>query len=150
VATVDKPSPYTPRMRCRALVILAAVCTSTVVLAQTGTPSIWVFRIYQAGTTTQVGIPVTVTAANVPCDLAPVTGMSNVNPNRWRFTDPARPLRQCEYPDSTRLGALSDGSYEGTITAGNVDGSSAETARIPFVRRRLNPPAVPTGGQIIQ
>lgn len=130
-------------------VVLLLALYAAPVSAQTGAPTSYIFRIYQSGSNTVIGGLLSVPAANIPCDLAPETG-SNINPVRWRFVDPARPTRECEFPDAARLTALSDGNYEGTAAAANADGTSAETARVPFVRRRPNPPSVPTGLKVIQ
>lgn len=131
----------------RVLLTGLMVLVAVPVMAQTGTPTSYTFRVYQSGTL--VGQPLTVQATQVLCDLAPATG-TNTNPTRWRWVDPARTGRECELPDATRLAALPDGDYNGTIAAANADGSSAETTAIPFVRRRPNPPSVPTGAKVIQ
>lgn len=110
--------------------------------AQTGTPTSWTLRIYQAGQATAQAI--TVTAAQVQCNQTSPTALGTENPTRWIWNDVANAGKVCIYAD-TRLAALADGSYEGTASASNADGSSAETARVPFTRRRPNPPAVPTG-----
>ena len=111
-------------------------------------PVSYTVTVYVAGAQSPLGTPLTVQASQVPCDLPPAVGFSNINPDRWRWVDPARPGRECELPDAARLGALQDGNYEGTILA-TADNASAPTARVPFVRRRPQTPAVPTGLKII-
>lgn len=123
------------------LVILGLVATAA--YGQTGVPTSWTLRIYQAGTL--VGAPVTVTTAQVQCNQPPPAATSNVNPRLWFWNDVANAGRVCLYDDGPRFAALADGTYDGTATATNADGTSAETAPVPFVRRRPNPPAVPTG-----
>lgn len=124
------------------------VMVAVPVLAQTGVPTSYTFKIFPAGSTTPVSTS-TVPAANIQCDLAPSSG-STLNPTRWRWNDLARTGRQCELQDATRLAALPDGLYNGTIAASNADGVLGESPLLPFERRRPNPPAVPTGGMIIQ
>lgn len=135
-------------MRCRlpilSIVVLCLLALSAVAVhAQTGTPTSYVLRVYAAGGA-QVGAAVTVAASQVSCNQPTATG-SNLNPTRWRWNDPVNVGRDCVFDDASRLTALPDGNYEGTAAAANADGTSAETARVPFVRRRPNPPAVPTG-----
>lgn len=124
------------------LVSLGIVLMSAGLWAQTGTATSYVLKVYQAGS--QTATSVTVPSSAVQCNQARITG-SNVNPSKWRWDDPLNAGRDCVFDDTARLQALADGSYEGTATAVNADGASAETARVPFVRRRPNPPAVLTG-----
>lgn len=131
----------------RALLTGLMVLVASVALAQTAQPTSYTFRVRDAQGVL-VGPPLTVQATQVLCDLAPAVGFTNVNPDRWRWVDPARPTRECELPDAARLAALPDGDYSGTITA-NADLPSAETTPIPFVRRRPQTPGVPTGGKVI-
>ena len=136
---------------CRWLVVVFCLCLSVPAYAQTVTlPSAIVLRVYPAGSTVPIGGPMSLPAANALCDLAPATTGTNINPTRWRWTDPARPPRECEFPDAARLDNLSDGSYVGTIQFTFADGtSSVEHAPVPFERRRPLPKAVPTGLRII-
>jgi hypothetical protein len=129
-------------MRTAALVLLAFGLSVVPVSAQTGAPTSWVLRIYVQGSATPLST-FTVSVSQVACNQAAATGSSE-NPTTWRWDDIANAGRQCAYSDS-RFSGLPDGSYEGTAQALNADGSSAETARVPFTRRRSNPPAVPTG-----
>lgn len=112
-------------------------------LAQTGTPTSWTLRVYQGATV--IGSPTVVTTAQVQCNQTPPATTNNQNPTRWVWNDITNAGKVCIFDDAARLTGLGDGSYEGTASAANADGSSAETARIPFSRLRPNPPAVPTG-----
>jgi hypothetical protein len=118
------------------LVLLAASLAS----AQ-GAPTSWNLRIY--GNSTGTGTVINVTAAQVTCGQTRPATTSNLNPTKWLWADPANGTLDCTFTDS-RLLNMPDGDHEGTITAVNADGSSGETVRVPFVRRRPNPPAVPT------
>lgn len=128
--------------------LLAFGLVSATAMAQTGTPTSWNLRIYAAGGATAQST-VSVTTAQVQCGQVKATG-STTNPTIWRWDDPADAAKDCVFSDATRLTALADGSYEGTAQAVNADGSSAESARSPFTRRRPNPPAVPTGVRVSQ
>lgn len=129
-----------------ALCVLASLSLS----AQTGVPASYVLRVYAQGSTTPT-TTLSVPVSQISCNQATVPGVGGVeNPSAWRWTDPAAPGRDCVYQDTARFAALPDGAYEGTISAVNAAGSSAETARIPFTRARPNPPAVPTGARITQ
>ena len=119
------------------------------VYAQTGVPTSWTLRIYQPGSATALNT-LAVPVASVTCNQAPVSSTPPAtNPTTWRWDDPATAGRDCVYADTTRLIALADGNYEGTAVASNADGVSAESARVPFVRRRANPPGVPMGLRLI-
>lgn len=126
-----------------ALLMLSA----TPALAQTGTPTNYILRVYNGTSTTLVGTPLTIPASAVLCNQVKVTATPpTLNPTEWRWNDPANPTtRDCVFNDATRLTALADGAYEGTASASNADGESAESNRFPFVRRRPNPPAAPSG-----
>ena len=130
----------------RVLLTCAFLLASIPIFAQTGIPTSYTLRIYAAGSATATTL--TVPVSQIQCNLAPATG-SNLNPTKWRWTDPANTGRECEYADAARLTALADGNYEGTASASNADGTSAEGARVPFVRRRPTPPGVPTGLSLI-
>jgi hypothetical protein len=125
------------------LAVLGLLVSGIGLAAQSGQPTAYVLKIYPAGSSAATST-VTVPVASVQCNQAVVTG-STVNPTKWRFNDPNSAGRDCVYDDATRLQGLADGNYEATAAASNADGLSAETARVPFVRRRPNPPAVPTG-----
>lgn len=131
-----------------ALITVAMVAFTAPALAQTGVPTNWNLRTYAAGASAPLST-ITVTTAQVQCGQAKATG-ATTNPTVWRWDDPADVTKDCVFTDATRLTALADGSYEGTAQAVNADGSSAESARVPFTRRRPNPPAVPSGLRIIQ
>lgn len=121
------------------LLLLYAVPAS----AQTGTPTSWNLHRYIAGSSTKLD-SITVTTAQVQCGQVKAGGGA-LNVQFWRWDDPADTTKDCVYNDASRFNALPDGNYEGTAQASNADGSSAETARVPFTRRRPNPPPAPTG-----
>jgi hypothetical protein len=134
-------------MRRTALVLLVLVWPGAAA-AQTGVPTSWTLTVFVAGATTAQStlvVPVTTVACN---QAAPAAG-TNLNPTRWIWDDPALAGRVCIYGDATRFAALVDGNYEGTASASNADGTSVETTRVPFVRRRPNLPGAPTGLRII-
>ena len=128
----------------RGLFAILCLLYAVPVFAQTGIPTQYVFVIYQGQAPVSTA---TVQKTQLTCGLPKSTGGST-NPTKWRFDDPANPATDCVYDDTTRLMGLPDGNYEGTARAVNADGSSPETARVPFVRRRPNPPGVPTGLRI--
>jgi hypothetical protein len=131
----------------RLVFVFASVLFAVSAFAQTGTPTSWNLRLYTAGGAQLNAI--SVTTAQASCNQ-PVPTASGINPTKWWWGDPVNSGRACLYDDATRLLALADGNYEGAAQAVNADGSSAETARVPFTRRRPNPPAVPTGGLFTQ
>lgn len=116
-------------------------------LAQTGTPTSYVLRVYVQGAALPIAPAATIPVASFQCGQPKATG-STVNPTKWRINDPANATLDCVLDDTARLNGLSDGNYEGTLAAANADGTSAETARAPFSRRRPNPPAVPSNLRI--
>jgi hypothetical protein len=131
----------------RRVLLAAALCLyAAPALAQTGIPASYTLRIYTDGTP-QVSA-LTVSLAQITCNLAtsPGTGTEPAeNPTLWVWDDPVNAGKFCSFNDGARLSALPNGNYHGTATAENADGSSAETASVPFSRRRPNPPAAPTG-----
>jgi hypothetical protein len=135
----------------RRVLLAAALCLyAAPALAQTGIPASYTLRIYTDGTP-QVSA-LTVSLAQITCNLAtsPGTGTEPAeNPTLWIWDDPVNAGKLCAFTDS-RFSALPNGNYHGTATAENADGSSAETASVPFTRRRPNPPAVPTGLRVIK
>jgi hypothetical protein len=135
-------------MRSALLTLALCACMLTSLSAQTGVPTAWVLRVYAAGAATALS-SITVATSQVACNApVPPTG-STVNPTTWIWDDVVNVGMTCSYVD-TRLPGLPDGSFEGTAQALNADGSSAETARVPFSRRRANPPAVPGTLRIIR
>lgn len=89
---------------------------------------------------------------DVVCNqAAPAAGASTVNPTRIVFADINNAGRVCIYTTAggAQLRSLPvGGNYEGTLTAVNAAGSSAESARAGF--SRLGPPVVPTALGFIQ
>jgi hypothetical protein len=125
------------------LVSVCLVMMGAVHAEAQGAPTAYVLAIYQAGSSTPTS-SATVAKSAMTCGQPKATGVST-NPTKWRIDDPANAALDCVYDDTVRLQALADGSYEASAKASNADGTSAETARVPFVRRRPNPPGVPTG-----
>jgi hypothetical protein len=132
----------------RRLCVTVLFCLLPVALSAQGIAS-YNLRVYPAGSataTTSLNVPV----ASISCNQAPVAGVNVENPTTWRWSDPTNAGRDCVFTDAARFTALPDGSFEGTVQALNADGPSAETARVPFTRRRPAPPAVPTNPRITQ
>jgi hypothetical protein len=109
----------------------------------------WTARAYQSGSSTPVAaLPIPVTAAI--CDQAPdpqPPPVAPLNPSHVEWDDPDRPGRMCSYHDPQGnvplFSGLAPGLYDFTLTASNIGGEGAESARVPF-RAGLPPPA-PTG-----
>jgi hypothetical protein len=127
------------------LFALAFVLYAVPVLAQTGIPTAWTLKVYNAGTSISP-YAVTVPIAQVTCNQATAPGAGSGENTIWSWDDPVNAGKFCSYVVGTS--SLPDGNYEGTAVASNADGVSAESARIPFTRRRPNPPAAPTGLRI--
>src|SRR5688572_404970 len=91
-------------------VLLLAICLlyAAPALAQTGTPTSYVLRVYAQGAATPA-TTVSVPVANVACNQ-PVTAGASTNPTKWRWNDPNSAGRDCVFDDSTRLLALADGT----------------------------------------
>jgi hypothetical protein len=134
----------------RLTLTLAVLLYAAPVLAQTGAPTSWTLRVYAPGGQSALST-LSVTAAQVACNQPFVSSTAPVtNPTLWAWDDPFTSGRECRYDDATRLTALPDGAYEATAQAINSDGTSPETARVPFIRRRPNPPPAPTGLRFIR
>lgn len=104
----------------------------------------WPLRIYNTGAPSPLSTT-DLLAANVVCNQVDPGGTA-VNPNKVVFDDVSNAGKVCIWTDPG-TGPLSTvpigGSYEATLAAVNVGGSSAESARVPFTRP--GPPSVPTG-----
>ena len=124
------------------VLMLALVCVSSVpVFAQAPT---YELKIYAVGATSpQQSYPL----GGVQCNQPPPTVVSNVNPSRVAWDDPANAGRKCIFTEGP-LGPIFSrpvGDYEGTVTVTTDAGTSLESARAPFfVKAR---PAVLTGVQ---
>lgn len=130
------------------LFVVVSLLLTVPAYAQTGAPTSWTLRTFIGSTQTTVDGVLPIPLQAVTCDLAPEAGVDNVvNPKRIGFDDPARPGRQCQANVEAYVAALPDGTgYTFEITAVNADGATVGLARSnPFVRRRPNPPAAPTG-----
>jgi hypothetical protein len=138
-------------MRRALLAVALCLLYAAPAVAQAGIPTSYTLRIYTDGTPLVQAL--TVAMSQVSCNLAssPGTGTEPAeNPTLWIWDDPVNAGKLCAFNDSARMSALPNGNYHGTATAENADGSSAETASVPFTRRRLNPPGVPTGLRVIK
>ena len=84
-------------------------------------------------------------AAAVSCNQVTPTNTNTVNPTRMYWDDPANVGKVCIYTPAAGAPLLSlpVGSFEGTLTANNAAGPSAESARVPF--SKLAVPPVLTG-----
>lgn len=130
-------------------IVLTLACLLLPSLAQAQTITSWQLRIYNVGAPAPISAPTDLLAANVVCNQAPPPATaSTVNPTRVVFDDPAVTGKVCQWTDagtgplaSMPFGAL---TYEATVTAVNVAGSSPESVRASFTRPGL-PPGVPTG-----
>jgi hypothetical protein len=131
-----------------ALLALLALPT----LAQAQTIDKWTFRVYLAGAAAPQQPPLDLLAANVVCNQAPPTTTSTVNPNKVVFDDIVTVGRVCIWtdPGTGPLFAVPfGGTYEGTLTATNIAGTSAETPRVPFSRPGFAP-IVPSGLRLLR
>lgn len=128
------------------LVILLGVL-SRPAFAQTTTS--YILKYYNAGAPSPVQTE-TIQAASAVCNQVLPTIVGNVNPNKAIWNDPVNTGKFCIYTEATGgpLFSLPVGSYEGTLTATNVVGNSAESARVSFVEGAV--PAAPTGLRIVQ
>jgi len=127
----------------RLLLGCLAVLMAGPVSGQNVTPTSYTLRVYAQGATTAT-TTLSVPYAQWLCNQPPVNG-STLNPTAWFLDDIKLPGKLCLYSDAARFQALPDGAYEATVSAVNADGSSAETSRYLFTRRRATPPDVPTG-----
>lgn len=106
----------------------------------------WPLKVYVAG----FPIPLSTTVLTVPgvqCNQPlPPPGVP-VNPNTVIWTDPTNVGKACMWTDSG-LGPLFivafGGSYEATLAATNIAGTSPDSARVSFTRPGVAPSA-PTG-----
>ena len=127
----------------RLLCVMFCLCLRVPAYAQTPAAS-FDLTIYPATGPAQTR---TVAEAAVLCAQPAPTG-TTVNPNAWFWPDPARANQWCKVDDATRLTALADGTYEGTVTAISATGVKApeSSPRAPFTRARpVPPPAAVTG-----
>lgn len=124
---------------------LLLLCTAVPAMAQVPAAASYDLNIYAAGGTT----PQTrnVLAASVVCNTtAPVP--TTLNPLIWYWKNASG--LWCRVDDATRLTALADGSYEGTVIPVNSQGLKGpeSSPRSPFTRQRpLPPPAAVTDVQ---
>lgn len=112
-------------------------------------PTSYTLRVYAQGAAsplTTLDVPI----IGISCDQpdTPPPAETPTNPKKWAWDDPDRVGRDCVYLDGARFDALPDGDYDATIIAVNAAGASTEHPRVPFVRRRPQPPAAPMGLRI--
>lgn len=107
----------------------------------------WTLRTYNVGAPLPVAGPTDLLAANVACNVDPATITPSPNPSKAAWDDPANAGKSCVWTDPGTGPLLSTpfgGNYEATLTASNVTGTSAESARVPFTHPGTIPGA-PTG-----
>lgn len=123
----------------RVLLAVALVLVASPAFAQSAIT--YELKIYAAGASSPQQ---TYTLSGVQCGQPKVVG-SNVNPTTVAWDDPANAGLDCKMVEAAGGPILSRplGSYEGTLTARNEAGVSAESARAPFFVKAA--PAVPTG-----
>lgn len=113
----------------------------------------WTLSIYNVGAQTPISAPTELLAANVTCNQTAPTSTNTVNPTRVVFDDPNVAGKVCIWvdPGTGPLASMPFGasSYEGTLTATNAAGTTAESARAPFTRPGL-PPGVPMAVRFIK
>lgn len=110
----------------------------------------WTLRIFNAGATTALSTT-DLLAANVICNQAPPPAGSAVNPSRVAFDDVGNAGRVCIWTDPGTGPLFSvpfGGAFEASLTATNVAGTSAESARASFTRPGLAPGA-PMGVRLV-
>lgn len=116
----------------KSLWTIACVLVPLSAFAQSA-PSSYTVKFYNPGASQPVqqeSFPATV----VQCGQAKVAVTSTVNPTRFVWNDPADSTKDCIAPEvaNGQLFSLPVGSYEGTLTAVNSIGGSAESNRAPF------------------
>lgn len=111
----------------------------------------WTLRLFNTGAASPLSTT-DLLAANVVCNqVAPVT-TSTVNPNKAIFDDPLNVGKVCIWTDPGTGPLFSvpfGGTFEGSLSATDITGASAESARSPFTRPGFVP-AVPTGLRLIR
>lgn len=134
------------------LFTLAFVLLASFAFAQS--PDSYTFRAYAVGATQPIVSPFVFQAGAVQCNQPVPASPSTVNPTRLAWTDPGNPNLVCIWTDpgtgplfSTPI-STTLGQYEGTLTATNTGGTSAESNRAPF--SRVASLAAPTGFRVIR
>lgn len=108
----------------------------------------WSVRIYNVGAVAPLFGPLDLLAANVQCNQVAPANTTTVNPNKIIFNDDANVGKVCIWtdPGTGVLTAVPFGAaaYEGTVTATNAAGTSAESSRASFTHPGVLP-GVPSG-----
>jgi len=128
--------------------VLGCLLWATTLSAQT--IDSYVIRIYVVGASSPLQAETVLAAATV-CNQPDPGALSTVNPTRIVWDDGAHPGQVCTFTEtaggvlvSVPVGA----NYEGTLSAVNAAGASAESARAPF--QRLAVPLVPTHVRMVR
>lgn len=127
------------------LFVLAFLACASTVHAQSITK--WTLRVYNVGAAAPLTPPADLLPANVICGLDPAAIVPSPNPLKAAWNDVANVGKVCLWADPGTGPLLSTpfgGSFEATLTASNTAGTSAESARVPFLHPGVVP-NVPTG-----
>ena len=128
--------------------LCAVVLCPSLVSAQAITA--WTLRIFNTGAPVALSTT-SLLAANVVCNQAPPPAGSAVNPSRVVFDDAITLGRVCIWTDPGAGPLFSvpfGGAFEASLTATNIAGTSAESARASFTRPGLAP-GVPMGVRLV-
>jgi hypothetical protein len=130
-------------------VFALSMCSLWSAPASAQQPTSYTLRIYNAGAPAPLSAPTVIPVSALVCNLAQPAAapVPAPNPTKVIFDDPANVGKACMWTDSGTGPLFSvpfGGSYEGTLAATNVAGTSAETSRVPFTRPGIGP-GVPTG-----
>ena len=128
------------------MMVLGVVLLAAPAFAQT--PEAFTVSFYDQGASAPRSSH-TFTASEAVCDQPALSSTSAVNPTTLVWDDPQRAGRTCRWSDqgSGPIFALPVGfSYEATLRASNVAGSSGESNRAPF--SRLGVPAAPANFRV--
>ena len=110
----------------------------------------WTLRIFNTGAPVALSTT-SLLAANVICNQAQPPAGSAVNPSRVVFDDAITLGRVCIWTDPGAGPLFSvpfGGAFEASLTATNIAGTSAESARASFTRPGLAP-GVPMGVRLV-
>ena len=140
------------RMRRSKTVVLGAVLCGLLCPSVASAQAItsWTLRIFNTGAPVALSTT-SLLAANVVCNQAPPPAGSAVNPSRVVFDDAITLGRVCIWTDPGAGPLFSvpfGGAFEASLTATNIAGTSAESARASFTRPGLAP-GVPMGVRLV-
>lgn len=138
-------------MKTHAILVLAALSLASVATAQNAPITDYLVKYYAPGAPAPLQSTDPFSATAVLCgQAAPASNTSTVNPTRIVWDDPTTAGRVCIYAPAAGSTLLSFpvGAYEATLTAINVVGPGAESARVPFSRAVVA--AAPAGLRFIR